>query len=255
MLTIERIIESTPYGKSAPIKIVANDGNVYILKFRKDYLPGKDRSITSELIAYRLIEHFNLNIIEQKLKLIEIDDIAIEMAKKANLTQESRAYFLKSKGINIAIEFLEDCEKATVEKITNKSFKSKVKTIDNVLLNYDRSDDNTNILTNLRMESKYYAIDWGLSFDGAELYRDVKTGDINNSGKIMRYHNMNAVRGPEYIFRKLDEVYSLDEKEIEGIITEIVSEIPKEWETQKSLNYVVDIVSRRVQNPMIINKN
>ena len=82
MLTIERIIESTPYGKSAPIKIVADDGNIYILKFRKDYLAGKDRSITSEFIAYRLIEHFDLNIIEQKLKLIEIDDIAIEMAKK-----------------------------------------------------------------------------------------------------------------------------------------------------------------------------
>jgi len=58
MLFIERIIESTPYGKSAPIKVVADDGKTYILKFRKDYLSGMDRSITSELIAYRLIQYF-----------------------------------------------------------------------------------------------------------------------------------------------------------------------------------------------------
>lgn len=253
MLYIERIIESTPYGKSAPIKVVANDGNVYILKFRKDYLSGKDRSITSEFVSYRLIEHFALNIIEQKLKLIEIDDAAIEMAKSANLSEESRRYFLASKGVNIAIEFLEDCEKATVDNINNKSFKSKVQTIDNILLNYDRTEDNTNILTNLRVKNRYYAIDWGLAFNGAELYRDVKTGDINNSGMLMRYHNMNAVRSPEYIFRAVESQFSLDEKQIEGIIADIVKEVPDDWETQPSLEYIVDIVARRVQNPQIIN--
>jgi len=253
MLFIERILESTPYGKSAPIKVVADDGKTYILKFRQDYLAGMDRSITSELIAYRLIEHFELNIIKQKLELIDIDDIAINLAKDdINLTDKSKEYFSKSKGVNIAIEYLEDCEKAEAKNITNKGFQTKVKTIDNILLNSDRTDDNTNILVDLKNRSKYYAIDWGLSFDGAELYRDVKRGDISN--RFMSYQIKNTFGGTEYIFKKLDNYHPINEKDIEAIITDIVKEIPREWETQESLSYIIDILSRRVQNPKIINK-
>jgi len=78
----------------------------YILKFRKDHLNGKDRSNTNEYIAYKLIEHFKLKIAPQKLKLIEIDDLAITLAEQSSISKESLTYFKASKGTNIAIEFL-----------------------------------------------------------------------------------------------------------------------------------------------------
>ena len=72
MLQIKKIVGSMPYGNSKPIKIVATDNKTYILKFRKDHLNGRDRSNTSEYIAYKLIEHFKLKIAPQKLKLIKL---------------------------------------------------------------------------------------------------------------------------------------------------------------------------------------
>lgn len=47
LLEIEEILGSLPYGYSRPIKVLADDGKIYILKFRKDNLNGKDRSNTN----------------------------------------------------------------------------------------------------------------------------------------------------------------------------------------------------------------
>jgi hypothetical protein len=174
MLYIERIIESTAYGMSAPIKVVASDGKVYILKFRKDNLAGKDRSITNEYISYKLIEHFKFTIAPQKLELIMIDAVAMTLARDADISKESLGYFLASEGTNIAIEYLEDCEKAPASMIKNKNFIKQVRTIDNIVMNDDRTDDNTNILCDLNYENKQYAIDWGQAFDSAEVYSDIK---------------------------------------------------------------------------------
>ena len=147
-----------PYGNSKPIKIVATDNKTYILKFRKDHLNGRDRSNTSEYIAYKLIEHFKLKIAPQKLELIEIDDLAIELAEKSNISKESLAYMKKSKGINIAIEFLDNAKKSTKEEIDNLTFIKAVRAIDNIMLNDDRDIDNTNILRDQTKKNQYYAI-------------------------------------------------------------------------------------------------
>jgi len=246
VLQIERIIASMSYGNSKPIKIVADDGKTYVLKFRKDYVNGKDRSNTNEYIAYKLIEHFALHLAPQKLKFIEIDDLAIELARKSTISKESLAYMVASKGTNIAIEFLEDCEKATKQEIDHKAFISEVRTIDAILMNADRTLDNTNILRDQTKKSKYYAIDWGLSLDATELYSDVKKGTIN--GRLMYYQNVDVVKRPEYIFKDSTSFTSLDTKDIEAIIRQIIEEIPTEWETSFCAEYIIEILTSRVQN-------
>ncbi len=246
MLQIERIVGSLPYGNSKPVKIVANDKKTYILKFRKDYLKGRDRSNTNEYIAYKLIEHFGLKIAPQKLELIEIDDFAITLAEKSNITKESLAYFRASKGTNIAIEFLDDVRKTTKDEIAQKKFIQAVRTIDNIMMNDDRELDNTNILQHQTKKNHYYAIDWGLSLDSAELYSDVKTGDINN--RYMYFQNIDVVNRPDYIFRDTKGFISVDKKDIEGIIREIVKSIPKEWETHYCDEEIISILTSRVQN-------
>ena len=246
MLHIERIIGSMSYGNSKPIQIVADDGKMYVLKFRKDYVNGKDRSNTNEYIAYKLIEHFSLHLAPQRLKFIQIDDLAIALAKKSTISKESLAYMIASKGTNIAIEFLEDCEKAEKHEIDHKTFVSEVRTIDTILMNADRTLDNTNILRDQTKKSKFYAIDWGLSLDATELYSDVKKGIIDS--RLMYYQNVDIVKRPEYIFKDFKSFTSLDTKDIEGIIRKIIEEIPAEWETHFCAEHIIEILTSRVQN-------
>ena len=246
MLYITDILASLPYGNSKPIKIIANNGKRYILKFRKDYLNGKDRSNTNEYIAYQLIEYFEFTIAPQKLEFIEIDDLAIEMAKSSNISKESLNYFIESKGVNLGIEFLDNCEKATREDIHNHRFMKEVKTIDMIMMNPDRDIDNTNILKDITKTNTYYAIDWGLSLDATELYSDVKKRDINN--RFMYYQNKLVVDRPEYLFRTTKGFSFVDNKDIEDIIREIINGIPKEWETHFCADIIIDILTSRVQN-------
>ena len=249
MLYIERIIESTPYGMSAPIKVVADDGKVYIVKFRKDNLAGKDRSITSEYISYKLIEHFGFSIAPQKLALIMIDDIAMELAKSADISKESLGFFLDSEGTNIAISYLDNCEKAPKESITNKKFINEVRTLDNIVMNDDRTDENTNILKDLHYHDRQYAIDWGQALESAMVYSDIKKGSI--SSMLMKYHNDNIVRRPGYIFSAFRSFASFDHKDIEAIIADILQSMPDEWETHSCDSIVADIIRARVQSKTV----
>jgi len=246
VLQIEKIVGSLPYGNSKPIKIVADNKKTYILKFRKDHLNGKDRSNTNEYIAYKLIEHFKLKIAPQKLELIEIDDLAITLAENSNISKESLAYMKASKGINIAIEFLDNTRKSSKSEIDNLTFIKAVRTIDNIMLNDDRDIDNTNILRDQTKKNQYYAIDWGLSLNRAELYSDVKTGAINNC--FMKLQNIDIVNTPYYIFKDIQGFISVDNKDIEGIIREIVESIPKEWETAYCAETIIELLTSRVQN-------
>ncbi len=246
MLQIEKIVASLPYGNSKPIKIIADDKKTYILKFRKDHLNGKDRSNTNEYIAYKLIKHFKLKIAPQKLKLIEIDDLAITLAEQSSISKESLTYFKASKGTNIAIEFLDNTQKSTKKEIDHKAFIMAVRTIDNIMMNDDRDIDNTNILKDQTKKNLYYAIDWGLSMDSAELYSDVKTGAINN--RYMYFQNMDVVNRPDYIFRDTKGFISVDKKDIEGIIRKIIESIPAQWETHYCDKEIISILTSRVQN-------
>lgn len=246
MLQIKKIVGSLPYGNSKPIKVVADDNKTYILKFRKDHLNGKDRSNTNEFIAYKLIEHFGLKIAPQKLKLIEIDDLAITLAESSNITKESLAYFKASKGINIAIEFLENARKSTKAEINNLTFIKAVRTIDNIMLNDDRDINNTNILQDQIKKNQYYAIDWGLSLNRAELYSDVKTGAINSC--FMKLQNVDIVNTPYYIFKDIKGFISVENKDVEGIIRKIIESIPLEWETNFCAETIIQLLTSRVQN-------
>jgi len=246
VLQIEKIVGSLPYGNSKPIKIVADNKKTYILKFRKDHLNGKDRSNTNEYIAYKLIEHFKLKIAPQKLELIEIDDLAITLAENSNISKKSLAYMKASKGINIAIEFLDNARKSSKSEIDNLMFIKAVRTIDNIMLNDDRDIDNTNILRDQTKKNQYYAIDWGLSLNRAELYSDIKTGAINNC--FMKLQNIDIVNTPYYIFKDIQGFISVDNKDIEGIIREIVESIPQEWETAYCAETIIELLTSRVQN-------
>lgn len=172
------------------------------------------------------------------------------MAEKSDISLLSLAYFRASIGINIAIEFIENCEKAEKETIRNMTFIKGVKTIDHILLNADRTLDNTNILRDITHKRKYYAIDWGLSLSRAEVYRDVKKGDI--STREIWYYHQNDMKLPEYIFKDIEGYIGLDIEYVEDKITEILVGMPKEWETHNCIEVISRIISTRIHNILIL---
>ncbi len=198
MLYIDKILETMPYGKTKPIKVKASDGKVYVVKFRKDNIARKDRSITNEFIAYRLLEKLDWQIAPLLLKLIQIDTVALELAEGASIDSLSVDYMRDSLGVNIAIPYIDNCEKAEGE-IENQNFIKHVRTIDNILLNDDRDIENPNILKDQTASNRYYAIDWGLAMDSTEVYKDINTGII--STRMMYFQTCNVVRRPGYLLK------------------------------------------------------
>lgn len=248
MLYIDKIIETMPYGKTKPIKVKASDGEVYVVKFRKDNIARKDRSITNEFIAYRLLEKLEWEIAPLPLELIQIDDVALELAKDASIDPLSLAYMRDSLGVNIAIPYVDNCEKAE-GTIENQNFIKHLRTIDNILLNDDRDTENPNILKDQTASNRYYAIDWGLAMDSTDVYKDIKTGNI--STRMMYFQTCNVARRPEYILRSSLTRVTLKSQEIEGIIHEIIEQIPQEWETYDERAYLEEILCARAVSKKI----
>lgn len=248
MLYIDKIIETMPYGKTKPIKVKASDGEVYVVKFRKDNIARKDRSITNEFIAYRLLEKLEWEIAPLPLELIQIDAVALELAEDASIDSLSLAYMKDSLGVNIAIPYIDNCEKAE-GTIENQNFIKHLRTIDNILLNDDRDTENPNIIKDQTASNRYYAIDWGLAMDSTDVYKDIKTGNI--STRMMYFQTCNVVRRPEYILRGNLTRVTLKSQEIEGIIHEIIEEIPQEWETYDERAYLEEILCARAVSKKI----
>jgi len=248
MLYINKILETMPYGKTKPIKVKASDGEVYVVKFRKDNIARKDRSITNEFIAYRFLEKLNWQIAPLPLMLIEIDTIALELAEDASIDPESLAYMRDSLGVNIAIPYIDNCEKAEGE-VENQNFIKHLRTIDNILLNDDRDTENPNILKDQTMSNRYYAIDWGLAMDSTDVYKDIKTGNI--STRMMYFQTCNVVRRPGYLLRNYLSRITLKSQEIEGIIHEIIEKIPQEWETYSDRALIEEILCARAVSKKI----
>lgn len=248
MLYIDKIIETLPYGKTKPIKVKASDGNVYVVKFRKDGLGRPDWSITNEFIAYSLLEQLNWSISPLKLELIEIDEAALKLAENPLIDKQSLSYMRDSLGTNIAIPYLDNCEKAE-GRLDNQVFIKHLRTIDNILLNDDRTDENPNILKDLTIKNRYYAIDWGLAMDCSDVYRDILSDNI--SKRMMYFNTCNVLHRPYYILRNYLTKITLQPKAIEAIIWKIIEEIPQEWSTYKDRAYLAEILCARATSKKI----
>jgi hypothetical protein len=153
-----------------------------------------------------------------------------------------------SLGVNIAIPYIDNCEKAEGE-IENQTFIKHLRTIDNILLNDDRDTENPNILKDQTVSNRYYAIDWGLAMDSTDVYKDIKTGNI--STRMMYFQTCNVVRRPGYLLKNYLSRVTLKSQEIEGIIDDIIEEIPQEWETYANRAYLAEILCARAVSKKI----
>jgi hypothetical protein len=261
---IDRIIGDAGFGASSPIIVYANDKK-YILKTKQDGMQDESFGIFNELLAYQLISYLKYKISPQEVAYLYIDDEFIENAKIAyhekNILKESYENILKSKGVNLGIEFLDNTIQPS-GRINNKSFIKDIAHIDNYIMNCDRSVNNINILEDTIKYKKYYAIDFGNALaDGinGELYEKIKNntldelliGQASNCNVTLsgNYSLKNDLQGIIKQGRKIKDDYTT----ICNILEQIIDEFPSEWEPVKYKKDIIDILARRMKNKNIFN--
>ncbi len=243
MLTIKEVLNSTAFGGTAPVYIIASDNNCYILKFRMSD-EGLDIQNFNEFIGYQLSEKLNLDISPQKMKVIELNDTGLDLLEEAfratRITFESIRYARQSLGPNICIERLEKVEKSY--KVKNETFLSKMRLVDNILMNRDRYKENPNILKNLNKE-RYYCIDYGLSFLECRVYEKIVDNTIDRH--LLGLYSCDALKYRMYLYKGSMYKAKLEVKCFEDTIIEIIDSMPKIWEPLKYRDIIIDLLIGR----------
>lgn len=256
MLEVKQILKQASYGATKPLFIIASDNKQYILKFRNssDYEEEKDLHIFNEYLGYELIKLLDYGIAPQKLELIKIDETTLELAKKAckneYISYEALNYLEKSFGTNIAVEYLENTEKANENEINIFKFKNETMHIDNFILNNDRNTYNTNILKDLNYKNKFYVIDFGLAFLDNRIYESISNNNL--SSYYMCLNTCNALTEKRYIF-SYNEIQFTKSKinNIRLEIERIVNSCPSDWAMNKYKKDIIEILCNRIDSKLI----
>lgn len=128
-----------PKGNSFPI-IIEDLGHNYFVKLRAG-MSGK-HSLITEFIGNRLGSQLNLP--TQDPTWIELD----EKLDCENLYIEVKELITKSQGTNIAFQYLEELKEVKVEELNalDQELKDEIFLFDILMVNIDRTLDNTNLL-------------------------------------------------------------------------------------------------------------
>ncbi len=256
MLEIEQILEQTSYGATKPLIIIANNKKKYVLKFRNssDFEEEKDLHIFNEYLGYKLKDLLKFNISPQSLEFIIIDRESIELAenscKKKNITYEALNYMKKSLGTNIAIEYIENAEKVSINEAFRNKFISETMNLDNYILNNDRIKENPNILKDLNLKNKYYVIDFGLAFLDNRIYDAIS----NNNFEFYRMcvQSCNTFKNSRYIFKDIEQnIIKSGILDIKSVIQDIVNSCPIEWEVNQYKEEIIEILTSRIDSKFI----
>jgi hypothetical protein len=220
MKTIDiRTVNVTQYlqplreGGSLPAIVKADDGFLYVLKFRGAG-QGK-KALISEFIGGELARAIGLNVPE--LVFMNLDD----SFSKTEPDEEIQDLLKFSVGLNLGLHFLSSA--ITYDPLVSKvdTFTaSKVVILDSLISNIDRTVKNTNLLN---WNNELWIID-----NGASLYfhHNWKTWEhhLTRTFPLIKDHVL------------LPKATSLSEASVEikkliniDVITEIISKIPEDW--------------------------
>lgn len=250
------IIESMNNGITNPIHIRANDDREYILKTRyNQYFRKLDHSIGVEFICYKIAYALKIGIPQPNLAIININDEFIEEAKRLNshgvIDDMSFDNISKSKGNNLGIEYLDNCDNA--QNIQNDVFIRNLIQLDNLVLNSDRSEWNSNILVDNENKRKYYAIDFGQGLHNTKLIEDVCNGDYVYNCNEYATCNFLA-KDADYLFynklvkTRVAKAYDVTEQDIDIIF----NDMPQDWvEIHNCKDEIIDTILSRIGNNKI----
>ncbi|SHN07965.1 HipA family kinase [Polaribacter sp. KT 15] len=200
-------------GGSLPAIVKADDGFLYVLKFRGAGQGTK--ALISEFIGGELARALNLKVPE--LVFMNLDD----SFAKTEPDEEIQDLLKFSVGLNLGLHFLSSA--ITYDPLVSKvdAFTaSKVVLLDSLISNIDRTTKNTNLL---HWNNELWVIDNGASF---YFHHNWSTWEnhLTRTFPLIKDHVLLAKA------TKLKEAALEIKKEInESIINEIVSKIPEDW--------------------------
>lgn len=246
-LEIKDVLDSTNYGGTHPVWVVADDGNVYLLKFRAERDALKDISNFNEFLAYCLDKELGLGLCKYELVFIEIKQSDINMFQKSGVKFESLENAKASIGLNIGISKIKNAQEiANVSDVKfPKSLVKNIANLDNILLNSDRNTSNPNILINPKGD-EYYVIDFGLSLLSHRVYERLYSGE-DTSKIFMAWETMDVTKDRYYIFKNQNKLnFNKNYNTIITMIDGILAQCPREWEVLRYTDEIKKIIAMRI---------
>lgn len=248
-LLIDEILDIPTIGASCPIKVIAQDGEVYVLKTQYDGI-WEDKisfSVYVETLAYKLLQKYDIENIPE-IVYLDIDDDFIEDAnirfKDSEDEREQIALqnIVHSKGINLGVKWIDETEKYTN---ATDEFKKIAINFDGYLMNSDREELNPNIIYS-KKEDKNYLIDFGNSFNCLMILDD------NIKQYATKYYNKYSFDS-KYLFKNhiqnTDMLYlDITQNDIDNIL----NILPQDWSLHKYKDEISNIVINRINNKEIM---
>ena len=126
-----------------------------------------------------------------------------------------------------------------------KSLIKRIANIDNIMMNSDRTQDNTNILYDPKTK-KYSPIDFGLSLLSHRVYEKIKNGE--QIGEMyMNWTAGDVTKDRYYIFKNQNKLnFNKNYNTIITMIDSILAQCPSEWEVLQYANEIKQIIAMRI---------
>lgn len=210
-LHLEEILEAMDNGQSVPHRVIADDGEQYILKTQKRFDPQTQQHIYddmmffNELLCYQIAVYLN----------IPIPEAAIINVEKESIDVNPRLFFAHKfePGLHYASAYISDFESnyisnyqilkqmgkphltktwnAFFDKITNPEIIADIFALDILVANFDRYSNFGNVqVSSNQGNRKLYALDFGHAFLGPEWDLMSKQSALNDILNPRVYHQM-----------------------------------------------------------------
>ncbi|APC84250.1 HipA family kinase [Clostridium botulinum] len=273
-IEVETVLESMSAGVTRPVLVLGDDLNEYILKNEKIDNEGNltkyDCMFVNELLAYQIGVYLDVPMPEAVIAIVDNELVNEDPTLRFAYRFEKGKYFATEKLRYVENNIKENCKelirmgKPYMKKTWNKFFKeisnrediAKILAFDILIANFDRYNNEGNILVDRTEIRKIYAIDHGHAFFGP-IHNTDKLNCLNLENVTKQYIDMYTnviINGSNYcgagkIFNVLEEYVNLENlddhsfKDIvykimcitEDMINEWMNNIPEEWYIDKNL--------------------
>ena len=212
-VNVTQYLQPLREGGSLPAIVKADDGFLYVLKFRGAG-QGK-KALISEFIGGELARAIGLNVPE--LVFMNLDD----SFSKTEPDEEIQDLLKFSVGLNLGLHFLSSA--ITYDPLVSKvdaSTASKVVILDSLISNIDRTAKNTNLLN---WNNELWIIDNGASFYFHHNWATWENHLTRTFPLIKDHVLLPKATNLKKASKEIKQLINID------VITEIVSNIPEDW--------------------------
>ena len=279
---VETFLKPMGAGISRPVLVIGDDFNEYILKNQKVNENGNlvdyNCMFLNEVFAYQIAVYLGVPIPETVIAFVEGDFAENDPSIRFAYRFEKGKYFATEKLkyvennieenyrelISMGKPYRKKTWKDFFKQITNKEDITKILAFDILIGNFDRYNNEGNILVDKTNQRKIYAIDHGHAFFGP-IWNNSKVNCLNlknvTSNYIDQYSNAICSCIPGSMYNALEENIHLEDLDYnpfdeivqkilkidESMIIKWLDSIPDEWYIDKNVqsSYYINFILKQ----------